>query len=249
MAKKGVREISEKEFLRTYDAGRYKRPNATVDVAIFAVRDGGLHVLTVKRSEHPFKGWWALAGGFVDVDRDRDLRDAAFRKLREKTGVESPYLEQYATFGGRDRDPRGWSITTVYFSLLPGAAIAAGSCAGAEEAKWARLDVNGGVGEPLAFDHAEILAGCVRRLRDKALYTSLPLYLMLDKFSLGELQKVYELILGSKLEHKSFRRRMLGAGLLEETDEFRHEAKRPARLYRAKDGAPHYFTRNIEGAR
>ena len=249
MAKNSANEIPEKNFLRDYDASHYARPNITVDVAIFTVQDGALKVLIVKRSAHPCKGDWALPGGFIDICLDADLNDAALRKLREKTGVASPYLEQFATFGNDKRDPRGWSVTTVYFALLPNAGLAASSEKGFEQSKWATVGQGGTINDRLAFDHAEILAGCVARLRNKVLYTSLPLYLMPETFTLGELQKVHELILGTDLEHKSFRRRILGAELLEETDLFRHEAKRPARLYRLKTGAPHIFNRIIEGTR
>ena len=237
----------EKEFLRKYDPTIYDRPNTTVDVVIFTVLDQKLQALLVKRDAPPFKGRWALAGGFIDLDKDRDLEAAARRKLREKTGVKTPYLEQLGAVGGPKRDPRGWSVSVVYFALLPNEGLTLSPGQGAVEVKWAPV-AGGKAADKLAFDHADILAAAMERLKNKVLYTSLPVHLMPPSFTLGELQKVYELILGAKLEHKSFRRRILGADLLEETDEFRHEAKRPARLYRLRDNpGTHFFVRNLEG--
>jgi hypothetical protein len=117
---------------------------------------------------------------------------------------------------------------------------------GANDVKWVKLDKS--IDCNLAFDHNFILNGSIERLRNKVLYTSLPIYLMKSKFTLGELQKVYEIILGKKMDHKSFRRRILKADILEEIDEMQYGKKRPAQLYKAKktDDA-YFFTRNIGG--
>jgi ADP-ribose pyrophosphatase YjhB (NUDIX family) len=238
----------ENDFLHRYDPKIFDRPNCTVDIAIFTVRDSGLHVLLVQRDAHPFKDSWALVGGFIDIAGDVDLESAARRKLLEKTGVSAPYLEQFGTVGNRKRDPRGWSITTVYFALISSEEVILTPGEGASQIGWSRIH-GAAVAEDLAFDHAGLLAGCLRRLRDKVLYTSLPVHLMPGAFTLGELQKVYELILGAKLTHKAFRRRMANAGILEETGAYRHEAKRPAQLYRPKEDLnTHFFLRNLEGS-
>ena len=100
----------------------FARPLTTVDVVIFTIRDDALHVLLVQRPEgkgEPFPGAWALPGGFVDVDKDKDLEACATRKLKEKTDIVSPYLEQLGSWGSADRDPRGWSATHAYFALVP----------------------------------------------------------------------------------------------------------------------------------
>ncbi len=238
---------TEADFLREYDPRAFDRPNCTVDMCIFTIRDAALHVLLVRRENHPFKDCWALAGGFVDIAADEDLEATARRKLLEKTGVSAPYLEQFGTIGNRTRDPRGWSITTVYFALVSPDAPQHRPGEDSGRIRWSRVE-GLGIVERLAFDHAELLAGCLRRLRDKVLYTSLPVHLMPDVFTLGELQRIYEGILGCRLEHKSFRRRMVNSGILEETGEFRHEAKRPAQLYRLKERLrTHFFLRNLEG--
>jgi len=239
---------TEEQFLKAYDASLYERPNITVDTVIFTVLEQSLHVLLVKRAEFPFKGSWSLVGGYVDINHDHSLEDTAKRKLTQKTGVKTPYLEQLETVGNANRDPRGWSVTTVYFALIPSAHIQLKSGQGATDTQWVKV-INGRVESPLAFDHADILSRSVQRLRNKVLYTSLPIYLMPESFTLGELQTVYEIILGQVIDSKSFRRRILTSDILEKTGEKRHVSKRPATLYRLKEAAePHFFVRNIEGA-
>ncbi len=239
---------TEQDFLREYDPKIFDRPSTSVDTTIFTIIDENLYVLIVKRSEHPFKGIWSLIGGFIDLEKDEDLEATAKRKLEEKTGVKTPYLEQYGTIGNKTRDPRGWSVTNVYFALLPSNDVKLQAGNGAIDIKWSKV-TKGRVSEELAFDHAEILEKCAERLRSKVLYTSLPVYLMPKEFTLGDLQKKYEIILDKKVDHKSFRRRILSADILEETGEMRHDGKRPAQLYRKlKSHNMHIFVRNIEGA-
>ena len=123
-----------------------------------------------------------------------------------------------------------------------------GADQGVSEIKWSKIS-RGKIKDKLAFDHSEILGKCLERLRNKVLYTSLPVYLMPKEFTLGDLQRVYEIILDKKIEHKSFRRRMMNADILEETNEMRHDNTRPAQLYRLKKiQKTHFFMRNIEGA-
>ncbi len=236
----------ECDYLESYNAKDFDRPSTSVDNVIYTIINNALHVLIVKRSNHPFKDQWALVGGFVDLNTDNNLEMTAKRKLKEKTGVNTPYLEQFSTIGNKDRDPRGWSVTTVYFALLPSENITLNVGKGANDIKWAKID-NGKISETLAFDHSEILRECTQRLRSKALYTSLPLYLMPEKFTLHELQEVYHAVLSSKMDPKSFRRRMLTTDLLEETAEMRQTGRRPAMLYRVKNDQPFFFTRTIEG--
>lgn len=241
-------DITEREFLERYDASAFARPSATVDTVIFTVIDEDLHVLLVKRDEHPFKDKWSLVGGFVDLEKDADLEATAKRKLYEKTAVRTPYLEQYATIGNPHRDPRGWFITTVYFALIPSAHITLQAGANASAVKWAKV-TNGQIDETLAFDHNALLEGCFERLRSKVLYTSLPVHLMPSEFTLGELQKTYEIVLGIAVERKSFRRRILSADIIEETGEMKQTGKRPAAIYRVKQELKtHFFVRNIEAA-
>lgn len=239
---------AEADFLRTYDASAFERPNVSVDTVIFTVSAGELQVLLVQREHHPSQGQWSLVGGFIDVKHDKALIDTAKRKLEEKTGVKTPYLEQFCSYGNKTRDPRGWSVTTVYFALIPAEGITLQAGQGATDIKWASI-TGGKVKDKLAFDHAQILAECTERLKSKVLYTSLPVHLMPEEFTLAELQKVYEIILGEKLEHKSFRRRILAAEIIEETGKTKETGRRPAMIYRKKKGeGTHFFVRNIESA-
>lgn len=239
--------LSELEFLENYSAERFARPNTSVDTVIFTVKDESLQVLLIKRASHPFKDTWSLVGGYIDIENDTDLVATAKRKLEEKTGVKTPYLEQFKTVGNKTRDPRGWSVTTVYFALISESGVELISGQGATDIRWSKVE-GGKVKEKLGFDHGSLLKGCWERLKNKVLYTTLPIYLMPQKFSLRDLQNIYELILEQTIDHKSFRRRILSANILEETKELRQEATRPARLYKVKKSAqPHFFTRNIEG--
>jgi ADP-ribose pyrophosphatase YjhB (NUDIX family) len=223
----------------------FVRPLSTVDLAIFAVAEEALHVLLVRRPStagEPCPGLWALPGGFVDVDRDKDLEECALRKLREKTGVQAPYLEQVGSWGSSARDPRGWSATHVYLALLaktkellPGG--------NTSEARWWPVD-GARVREPLAFDHAELLKAAILRLRNKVEYTSLPAFLMPSEFTLTELQRVYEIVLGRALEKKAFRTRILATDLVEEVPRMREGRSRPAQLYRLRHRRrPLFFAR------
>jgi 8-oxo-dGTP diphosphatase len=214
----------------------FDRPLVTVDIAIFAVRDDALHVLTVKRpmnKSEPFPGVWALPGGFVDLKLDVDLEACALRKLKEKTGVAAPYLEQVGSWGSADRDPRGWSVTQVYFALLSHDDLHVTAGGNAVDATWLRIDGHR-VREKLAFDHAELLKAAVTRLRNKVEYTSLPAFLMPNEFTLSELQYAYEVVLGRTLEKKAFRTRMLAADLLEPLPRHKEGPNRPAQLFKLK---------------
>ena len=223
------------------------KPTAAVDSVIYSIIDNALKVLLVKRQNPPFENQWSLVGGFVDLEQDQSIEQTAKRKLKQKTGVDTPYLEQLYTIGNQSRDPRGWSITTVYFALIPSQGVILQAGNGSIDIKWATLNA-GKIDTPLAFDHSQILEDCTQRLKNKVLYTSLPLYLMPKKFTLNELQTVYEIIIDKKMDPKSFRRRMLNANILEETGDLKQTGKRPAMLYQPKQSEmTHFFMRNIEG--
>ncbi|MGJ5141107.1 NUDIX hydrolase [Bradyrhizobium oligotrophicum] len=223
----------------------FPRPLTTVDIVIFTIRLEALHVLLVRRGQgegEPFPDAFALPGGFVDVAKDADLEACARRKLAEKTGVLSPYLEQLGSWGSAHRDPRGWSATHAYFALIPASAAEAALAADAQWFPLAGMSVK----PKLAFDHAEILQAAVRRLRNKVEYTSLPAYLMPEEFTLPELQRTYEIVLDRPLEKSAFRTRMLSADLIEPVAKMRKGPNRPAQLYRLKAAAaPVYFARTF----
>ncbi|WP_374565716.1 NUDIX domain-containing protein [Ideonella sp.] len=217
---------------------KFPLPYTTVDIVIFTVRGGVLEVLLVKRpggSGEPFPGRWALPGGFVDIDVDADLLACARRKLLDKTGVVSPYLEQLGSWGGRARDPRGWSATHVYFALIPGAELTLRQGANAADVAW--WPVERALKTRLAFDHSEIFAAAVERLRAKVEYTSLPAFLLNEPFTLPQLQQVYEVVLGRPVDKSGFRTRMLAAGFLAEAGHVEGSSNRPAMGYRLLDRA------------
>jgi len=223
----------------------FPRPLTTVDVVIFSIRHDSIQVLLVQRPAtegEPFPRTWALPGGFVDIARDRDLKACAARKLKEKTGVTAPYLEQLGSWGSAARDPRGWSATHAYFVLMPEAAVAVSL---ASDVQWFPLAAD--TVEPrLAFDHGDILAAAIQRLRNKVEYTSLPAYLMPPEFTLPDLQRVYEIVLGRPLEKSAFRTRILSADMIEPVARMRRGPNRPAQLYRLKTGGePVYFVRTF----
>jgi len=210
-----------------------ERPLVTVDVVIFSVLDAQLQVLLVRRpdaADEPFPGRWALPGGFVDVARDATLVDCARRKLQDKTGVAAPYLEQLGSWGGAERDPRGWSTTHAYFALIPAPDPAA---RGASESSWFAADE--AARKRLAFDHGAILAAALERLRGKVEYTSLPAFLLPEPFTLPELQRTYEQVLGRPLDKSAFRKRMLDGDFLEEAGRVPGAFGREAMGYRARD--------------
>lgn len=236
--------MNEMNFLDKYNPTDFNRPNLTVDIAIFTIQENKLHVLAVKRKEHPFKGKWALVGGFVDISTDLSLEDTANRKLYEKTGIKAPYLEQFQTVGNNHRDPRCWSATTVYFSLLDYRKIELQKGKTEVDIQWIAIDEIY-KSFPMAFDHADLLSGCLERLRSKTMYSTIPTHLMPDIFTLSELQSVYEIIMGKRIETKSFHRRMLASNLLEDTGEVKPSGRRPARIYRVKNKKTLYFSRNM----
>lgn len=211
----------------------FERPLVTVDVVIFALLQGMLKVLLVRRPDapdEPFPGRWALPGGFVDVALDRSLEDCALRKLREKTGVAAPYLEQLGSWGNATRDPRGWSATHAWYALVHVPPVMLPPDAGTAESQW--LDAAEAGRKRLAFDHAQILAAAVERLRGRVEYTSLPAYLLAEPFTLPQLQQAYEIVLGRPTDKSAFRKRMLDAKFLEEAGAVEGGAGRAAMGWR-----------------
>ena len=223
-------------------------PFTTVDIVIFTAFEDRLQVLLVQRPSgdaEPFPGTWALPGGFVNISTDRDLEACARRKLREKTGVVSPYLEQLGSWGGAARDPRGWSATHVYFALMPGRGLTLAKGANAADVGWFGVD-DVLHRHRLAFDHGTILAAAVERLRSKVEYTSLPAFLLPEPFTLPQLQRTYEVVLGRAIDKSGFRTRMLAADFLDDVGPVAGQSNRPATGYRLRNrAAPVVFPRTF----
>lgn len=282
--------LTEKEYLDQYDVSQYDRPSVTVDTAIFTIcsdeevnkrnlEEKELHVLLIKRGGHPYRGQWALPGGFVHPKENVD--DAAIRELKEETNLDCRYMEQLYTWGEVDRDPRTRVISVSYLALIDSSQviIQAGDDAaeakwfsvketvykkdkllakdGFIQAKWIRLEldceneslsavikvtktVKGSTIQyqrevveqnGIAFDHARIIQYSLERLRNKVAYTDIAFGLMPKLFTLSELQKVYEVLLGKKLYKPNFRKQV--EKMVVGTKELqRGKAHKPAELYR-----------------
>lgn len=241
----GAEAETETDFLANYDKHEFDTPIVTVDSVLFTYHQHELKVLLVQRSNHPEQGKWGLPGGFIDLQQDASLQDTALRKLREKTGVTPPYLEQLQSVGNAQRDKRSWSVTVCYSALVAYQQCEShiATVADAQWISWQALDELA-----LAFDHQMLINQARERLRQKALYSIVPAYALPERFTLPELQHLHEVLLGKELQKKSFRRRIEQAGLLLDTGEKRTEGGgRPATLYEMKaDSGAYTFVRNLE---
>jgi len=205
----------------------YPRPALTVDCVVFGLDEQDLKVLLVRRGLPPFEGRWALPGGFVRMEETLD--DAARRELREETGLKDVYLEQLYTFGDVRRDPRGRVVSVAYYALVNLADHSAQAATDASDAAWFAAS-----GLPrLAFDHDRILDAASQRLKGKVRYQPIGFELLPEKFTLSQLQRLYETVLERPLDKRNFRKKILSMGVLVETDEVQQDvAHRAARLYR-----------------
>lgn len=205
----------------------YARPSVTVDCVIFGLDDDGLKILLIQRDGEPFEGCWALPGGFVEMSESLD--DAALRELQEETGVSEVFLEQLYTFGEVDRDPRTRVITVAYYALVNLKDHKVEAATDARAAAWFELDDL----PPLAFDHNQILQVAQERLQGKVRYQPIGFELLPEKFSLRQLQRMYETVLGRELDKRNFRKKALSLGVLEDLNEVERDVShRAARLYR-----------------
>ncbi len=205
----------------------YPRPALTVDCVVFGLDEEDLKVLLIRRALEPFQGRWALPGGFVHMEES--LEDAARRELQEEAGIRPGLLEQLYTFGDPGRDPRGRVVSVAYFALVKLSDHRVQAATDARDAAWFSVwDA-----PRLAFDHAEILTMALQRLKGKVRYQPLGFELLPPKFTLTQLQRLYEVILERPLDKRNFRKKLLSMELLEELDEVEQDVShRAARLYR-----------------
>ena len=207
----------------------YDRPGLTVDCVVFGLDLEGerLNVMLIERGVEPFAGKWAIPGGFVR--RGETLEGAAARELREETGIADVFLEQLYTFGAPDRDPRGWVVSAAYYALVSPEKHTIRAATDARQARWFPV----GSLPPLAFDHAEILRAALERVRGKLTYAPVGFELLPRKFTIKQLQKLYEIVLGTKLDNRNFRKKIFGMDVLRELDEMQQGVPhRAARLYK-----------------
>lgn len=200
-----------------------KTHEITVDVVILTIKNNSLKVLLVKRTNEPFKGRWAIPGGFIRLSENLD--QAALRILKEKTNVENIYLEQLYTFGDPLRRTDARVITCAYFALIRESDL---HITESSDVAWHRISEL----PPLAFDHKEIIEYSLKRTRERLEMCPVAYQLLNEKFTLTEMQKAYELIMDKKLDKRNFRKKALVTQGLTELNEFsKTKSKRPARLY------------------
>jgi 8-oxo-dGTP diphosphatase len=226
-------------------AYEWPRPALTVDIVVFTVagelQELRLQVLLIQRDLPPYRGRWALPGGFVRKDENLDA--AAVRELAEETGVRDVYLEQVGAIGTPGRDPRGHVVTIVYVALVAADKHQLVSTGDARAARW--FDVAGpGALPPLAFDHRDLLTMALEHLRGRVTESSICFELLPETFALSELQALYEVILGRKLDRRNFRRKILELGLVTPAHgSHRVGRHRPAQLFRF---VPRQFARHAK---
>ena len=209
------------------DRTKCTQAHVTVDCVVFGLDEGDLKILLIQREYEPFRGAWAIPGGFVDPEES--LEHAALRELKEETGVKDVFLEQLYTFGDMHRDPRRRIVTVAYYALVNLRDHAIKAATDARSAAWFSVDDL----PKLAFDHARIVDTALRRLKGKVRYEPIGFELLPEKFTLTQLQRMYEKILEQEIDKRNFRKKILGMDLLKELDEVQVDvAHRAARLYR-----------------
>ncbi len=205
------------------------------DIVIFTIHDGQLKVLLIKMTRAPYTGKWAIPGGLIAPDESAD--QAALRHLQAKTNVKDIYLEQLYTFGRIDRDPRGRVVSVAYFALIPSINVHLKTTADYAGIDWFPVKKL----PPLAYDHSEIIACAIERLKSKLAYSTISYGLLPKEFTLSELQSVYEVILARTLDKRNFRKKILSLGLIRPTGKKRRgPANRPAELFIFKKRIPEF---------
>lgn len=209
----------------------FPRPALAVDCVVFGLRGDELVLLLIERGIEPFLGRWALPGGFVRIDETLDR--AAERELVEEAGVRLSHLEQLYTFGDLGRDPRERVVTVAYLALVNPPEFALSASTDARKAAWFPASAH----PPLAFDHDRIVGCALERLRSKVRYRPIGFDLLAEIFTLSELQRLYEVVLGRPLDKRNFRKKILKLGFVVPTQEKeRGVAHKAARFFRFDRG-------------
>lgn len=206
----------------------YPKPSVTVDIVIFTIQEDDLKILLVKRGVEPFKGKWAIPGGFVKLSES--LHEAAKRELEEETGVKDVYLEQLYTFGDPKRDPRGRVITVSYMALVNSDKIKLISATDVSDAKWFSMKKL----PELAFDHKKIAEYALKRLRWKFEYTTVAFSMLPEKFTISQVQKIYEIVFNKEFDKRNFAKKLLSLNILKEHGINKNVSYRPPMLYSLK---------------
>ncbi len=186
----------------------FQHPHLTIDCVVFGVDEGDLKIILIQRAIAPFKNKWALPGGFVRMDED--LETAAIRELKEETGIKDVYLEQLYTFGGLGRDPRGRVVTVSYYALVKRVGHLLQASTDTKAADWFPVKKL----PELAFDHKRIIDIALKRLKGKVRYEPVGFELLPEKFTLSQLQHLYEVLLERQVDKRNFRKKILSMDLL-----------------------------------
>ena len=214
-------KINMTDNIYTY---KYPHPSVTTDCVIFGFDGQQLQVLLVERGIEPYKGKWAFPGGFVKMDES--CEEGALRELKEETGLTGAYIEQFHAFSDPERDPRERVITIAYYALVRIQEVKGGD--DAAKAQWFGLDEV----PQLAFDHDRILREALKRLRERIHFEPVGFELLPEKFTMKQLQSLYEAILDVKFDRRNFAKKMLHFELLNQLDEkVWPTEKREANLY------------------
>ncbi len=212
----------------------------SVDAVVFGYEAGVISILLIKRKFEPFKGKWAIPGGFVL--NTESLEEAVERELKEETGVKINYLEQLYTFGKPIRDPRGRVVSIAYFGLVRPNAFKIHASTDAEEVEWFKIDDL----PKLSFDHKEILELAISRLQSKITYEPIGFELLEEKFPFSDLEKLYITLIGRPIDRRNFRKKILKLNILDELeDKVSKGSGRPANLF--KFNKKRYFKLKKEG--
>lgn len=204
---------------------KYEHAVIAADVAVFTVDEGELKVLLIKMKKSPYEDHWAMPGGLVGGEESVD--EAAIRHLDDKAGLKNVFLEQLYTFGDVDRDPFGRVVSVAYFALIEGQGKELKTTSEYQDVAWFPVAEV----PKLAYDHKEVLALALERLRAKLGYTNIVCNLLPNEFTLGQMQNVYEVILGKEIDKRNFRKKILSLGLVKPVGKKTKDAHRPAELY------------------
>jgi 8-oxo-dGTP diphosphatase len=217
---------TQHETIENGALAHYETPLVTVDIVVFTIEQNHLKVLLIQRKQAPFEHMWAIPGGFIHVGET--LEQAATRRLHEETNLENIYLEQLYSFADPNRDPRARVITVAYYALISAEKLRLEAHANAEDVGWFNVSEL----PQLAFDHLEIVNYGLARLKERLETSSVAFQLLPQKFTLTELQRVYELVLGKTLDKRNFRKKILSSSILVDIGETKMEGyHRPAQLY------------------
>ena len=190
---------------------KYEHPAVTTDCVIFTYEDWKLKVLLVRRGGEPYKGEWALPGGFLRSDET--AKEGAMRELQEETGLVASAIGELGVFSDPKRDPRERVITIAFYALVKPSEVEGGD--DADEAAWYSIDAL----PALAFDHADIINAALERLRRDIHFEPIGFDLLDEEFTIPDLQRLYEIILGVKFDRRNFQRKILSSGILEEAED------------------------------